>query len=147
MRYSKKRKSGQYTGVWTAAGILAAAGLLIYGMYALGMFSPAGEEATEPVSEGEQIADLADCLTASGARMYGAYWCPHCQSQKAAFGDAVDRITYVECADEETGDQVQVCADAKVASYPTWIFGDGSRLTGERSFWELARKSGCDWGG
>jgi len=29
--------------------------------------------------------EFAQCLTDKGVKMYGAYWCPHCQAQKALF--------------------------------------------------------------
>ena len=45
-----------------------------------------------------QAADLAKRLGAAGAKMYGAFWCSHCQEQKAAFGAAAQRdLPYVEC--------------------------------------------------
>ncbi|MDR5696083.1 MAG: vitamin K epoxide reductase family protein, partial [Armatimonadota bacterium] len=40
---------------------------------------------------------LAKHLAASGAKFYGAYWCPHCTEQKRMFGDAARYLTYVEC--------------------------------------------------
>lgn len=108
----------------------------------------AGESAPRPSEKSSPEAALADCLTASGARLYGAEWCPHCQAQKAAFGDAVGLLNFIECADDSAPNgQSADCAAARINSYPTWVFGDGTRLTGERSMWELARKSGCEWGG
>jgi len=34
----------------------------------------------ETVDTGDAAAELAlaECLTESGAKFYGAYWCPHC---------------------------------------------------------------------
>lgn len=90
------------------------------------------------------IAGLAECLTAKGAKMYGAVWCSHCARQKKAFGEAFAKIDYVECA--EPGDpraQTAACQAAGVTVYPTWTFADGSRLTGEVSFESLAAQAGC----
>jgi glutaredoxin len=93
-------------------------------------------------------AKLADCLTASGAKVYGASWCPHCRRQKEAFGDAVDRLNYIECVDKTTATgQAVACTEAKITSLPTWIFGDGTRETGRRPLDYLAEKSGCEWDG
>ena len=39
---------------------------------------------------------LAAHLRASGAKMYGAFWCSHCADQKEEFGSGAD-IPYVEC--------------------------------------------------
>jgi hypothetical protein len=42
---------------------------------------------------------LAQCLADKGATFYGAYWCPHCNNQKLAFGSrASKKLPYVECA-------------------------------------------------
>ena len=48
-----------------------------------------------------QAADLAKKLKAAGAKMYGAFWCSHCQEQKVAFGkEAQEDLPYVECFPE-----------------------------------------------
>ena len=45
-----------------------------------------------------QAGDLARRLKAAGAKMYGAFWCSHCQEQKAEFGAAAQAdLPYVEC--------------------------------------------------
>jgi hypothetical protein len=59
---------------------------------------------------------FAKCLTAKGLTMYGAVWCPHCQDQKALFGDSFKYIKYVECPDN-----TQLCIDKNIQGYPTWI--------------------------
>lgn len=90
---------------------------------------------------------LAECLTEKGVTFYGAYWCPHCTAQKKLFGRAMSKVTYVECA--IPGDpraQTQACKDANIEGYPTWVFPDGSRLSGEVSLQRLAEKSGCAYG-
>jgi len=30
-------------------------------------------------------SEFAKCLTQKGAKMYGTFWCPHCQNQKKEF--------------------------------------------------------------
>jgi len=148
MRYSKSRRHDGTKKFLTGVVVLAIVAIASFVVYGSGLFGPgtAEEAAGAPLTEEQRISALADCLTASGTRLYGASWCPHCQNQKAAFGAAMDRIAYVECADAQgENGRSAACAEAKVASYPTWIFGDGTRLTGERSFWELARQSGCEW--
>jgi thiol-disulfide isomerase/thioredoxin len=86
--------------------------------------------------------DFAQCITDSGAKFYGAYWCPHCQTQKQMFGKSAKKLPYVECAKNQS-EQTQVCIDQNVQSYPTWEFSDGSRVTGEQTFDELAAKTSC----
>lgn len=97
--------------------------------------------------EADIKAPLAQCLTDKGVKMYGAYWCPHCAKQKKLFGAAFGKVTYVECAvPGDSRKQTQACQDADIASYPTWIFPDGTRTTGEQSLEALAKKAGCPWG-
>ncbi|MFH1400946.1 MAG: hypothetical protein ABIH41_05485, partial [Nanoarchaeota archaeon] len=38
------------------------------------------------------LDDFARCLTQSGATMYGASWCPHCNDQKEMFGSSVHLV-------------------------------------------------------
>lgn len=90
-----------------------------------------------------QYDALAACLTDSGAKFYGAFWCPACQSQKKAFGKSQDLLPYVECSTPDGKGQVQLCKDKNIASYPTWEFADGSRLSGVVEIEELAEKSSC----
>jgi len=87
---------------------------------------------------------FAQCLTDKGAKMYGAYWCTHCKDQKEMFADSVSKITYIECAQPGDPNSVtQQCKEAGVEGYPTWIFADGSKLTGTQALSALAEKTGC----
>jgi Zn ribbon nucleic-acid-binding protein len=89
-----------------------------------------------------QLDAFAQCLGDKGAKFYGAYWCPHCQAQKALFGKSKDKLPYVECAAEGKA-QADECATAGVEGYPTWIFADSSRESGELTLEKLAQKTGC----
>jgi len=86
---------------------------------------------------------FAQCLSDSGAKFYGAFWCPHCQEQKAMFGISEKLLPYEECSLPNGQGQLQVCTDKGVESYPTWEFADGSRLLGTQSFEALAEKTAC----
>ena len=96
----------------------------------------------ETVDTGDAAAELAlaECLTESGAKFYGAYWCPQCEDQKAMFGSAIDAAPYVECTEFEAE-----CNAAGITGYPTWIFGDGTVVQGSQSFEALASYSGCEY--
>lgn len=75
--------------------------------------------------------------------MYGAYWCPHCATQKDYFGGAVSRIPYVECDPEGLRTQADICQQAGITAYPTWIIEDGYYL-GAQPLGKLARLSGFE---
>lgn len=87
------------------------------------------------------LDDFAKCLSEKGARMYGSYLCSHCNNQKALFGSSWKFVNYVECA--TTPDGEAACRAAGVRAYPTWVFGDGTRVEGEQSIKQLGAKSGC----
>ncbi len=89
-----------------------------------------------------KLDEFAQCLKASGAKFYGAFWCPHCQEQKAEFGTSAQYLPYIECSNADNS-QTQTCIDKKIESYPTWIFKDGSIQTGKLSLETLAGKTGC----
>ena len=72
--------------------------------------------------------------------MYGAYWCPHCQEQKAMFSEAAAMLPYVECDPQGSGARPDLCEQASVKSFPTWVIGD-QRLVGTQSLGALARAS------
>lgn len=91
-----------------------------------------------------QYAELAQCLTEKDVKMYGAFWCPHCESQKKLFGDDFRYITYVECDPRgENGDR-EACLKAGVERYPTWIFPGQEPIIGEQEPAALAKKANCE---
>lgn len=89
-----------------------------------------------------KLDSFAQCLKSSGAEFYGAFWCPHCQEQKKEFGSSEQYLPYIECSNPDNT-QTQVCIDKKIESYPTWIFKDGSILSGKLSLETLAEKTQC----
>ena len=86
---------------------------------------------------------FAQCLKDKGAKFYGAFWCPHCQAQKALFGSSKRLLPYEECSTPDAMGQLQKCTDIGIQSYPTWMFADNSTSTGELSLQQLADKTGC----
>lgn len=87
---------------------------------------------------------FAQCLTDKGTKMYGAWWCPHCENEKKKFGKSWKLIDYIECSNPDGNEQLQVCTDAGIKSYPVWEFASGKRLEGETSFAQLSAESGCE---
>lgn len=95
-------------------------------------------------SAGEEYNEFAQCLTDNNVKMFGAFWCPHCQNQKKLFGVSWNRINYIECSTPDGNSQTQICIDEGIRSYPTWEFADGSRVNGELTLQELSARSGCE---
>lgn len=87
--------------------------------------------------------DFAQCINDSGAIFYGAFWCSHCQAQKALFGRAAGNLPYVECSTADSQRQTAICQQKKIRGYPTWVYPDGSVQSGEVSLEELAEKTSC----
>ncbi len=99
------------------------------------------EAASEPVEAKEIV--LAKCMTASGAKLYTASWCGHCQNQKEAFGEGLQYLDNIECA--AFGGWAQECTDAGVKAVPTWIFGDGTTRSGNTPLATLASLTNCTY--
>lgn len=85
---------------------------------------------------------FTQCLKSSGAEFYGAFWCPHCNEQKDEFGSSKRYLPYIECSNPDNT-QTQICIDKKIEGYPTWIFADGTSLSGKQSLEILAEKTKC----
>ena len=101
----------------------------------------ATRKSTAALASTAAIADLAAHLKKIGAKMYGAYWCPHCTRQKAMFGNASADIPYVECDPRGENPQPQQCRAAGIKGYPTWEI-NGKQFVGVQSLEELAEVSG-----
>lgn len=86
---------------------------------------------------------FAQCLKDKGAVFYGSEWCSHCNNQKAMFGSAAGFLPYVECSTSNGMGEAEICVQNNIEAYPTWVFADGLRETGEMSFSKLAEKTGC----
>jgi len=86
---------------------------------------------------------FAQCLKKQGVIFYGAFWCPHCQRQKSLFASAAKDLPYTECSTPDGKAQLSICIQNNIHIYPTWVFTDGSRLTGETPLDQLASKTGC----
>lgn len=87
--------------------------------------------------------ELAMCIEKSGAKFYGAFWCPHCQDQKALFGKSAEFLPYVECSTPDGNEQNELCKEAGIENYPTWVFPNGTQAGGGQTLEELAEKTGC----
>jgi hypothetical protein len=88
---------------------------------------------------------FAKCLKDRGVKMYGAWWCPHCQEQKERFGASFKLVNYVECGVEgDTSERTQVCKDEGIQHYPTWQFPPtGERVERVFTMEELSDRTTC----
>lgn len=92
-------------------------------------------------TSGKAEIDLAKHLTATGAKKYGAFWCPHCYEQKQLFGkEAFAEINYFECDPQGKNPQREACVAAGIQSFPTWEI-DGKFYPGTKTAEELAKLS------
>ncbi len=115
--------------------------LLIGGLHL--HYSGVFDEAAGP--EDPQLQALAVHLTETGAKFYGAYWCPRCQEQKAVFKASAKRLPYVECSSGGRGSPLTPpCVANDIRSYPTWIIDD-KRFTGLQTPRTLAGAAGFTW--
>jgi len=114
--------------IWSIVGVVIIAGIL----FLISKNSKPGK-----------LDEFAQCLKDKGAVFYGAFWCPHCQNQKAMFGASQKLLPYVECSTPDGKAQLAVCQEKKIAGYPTWEFADGSKESGEVSLEKLAEKTNC----
>jgi thiol-disulfide isomerase/thioredoxin len=97
-----------------------------------------------------KLDDFAKCINDTGTvTFYGAFWCPHCQAQKARFGKSAQYLPYVECSTPNGQGQLQVCKNIGVGTYPTWVFATSTvmasttTITGEMELADLAEKTSC----
>ena len=119
-------------GRWSDLGQLVFRGVitaLLVGLVGLGWAA----SADQPVAQSGRAAPavvsasspakiaLAEHLTSMGARVFTAYWCPHCHDQKEAFGkEAAAKLQVIECAEDGANSQAQLCKQQGVQGFPSW---------------------------
>jgi len=121
---------------WIAIGVLAVVLLGIFISYS------SYQSAQTALAPGA-LDSFVQCIKDKGITFYGAFWCPHCQRTKAEFGDSASKLPYVECSTPDGQGQTQVCIDKGIQQYPTWMFPDGTTLTGEHTLQELSDAFQC----
>jgi len=149
---------------WEDAGQLLFTGVLV-GMVALigtlAVYAPiasqrtptGGDEVTITSGNGQVFftikntsgpaeIELARHLKQIGAKLYVAYWCPHCYEQKELFGkQALKELPYIECAADGVNPQPEKCVAAKIEGFPTWEI-NGKKVSGTQTLKDLADLSG-----
>jgi uncharacterized membrane protein len=100
-----------------------------------------------PGPEDPWVRGLAEHLSKTDAKFYGASWCPHCNHQKELFGSSVKRLPYIECSPGgRQAPQADVCKAKNIKGYPTWII-NGERYEDVLELGTLAKLSKYDYKG
>ena len=90
---------------------------------------------------------LAQCIVDSGAKLYSAWWCPHCSDQKDAFGNSFKILdkegVHVECSPGGIRYFSEFCKSQGVSGTPTWAFPDGTKQSGKLPLEVIAQKTNC----
>jgi glutaredoxin len=93
---------------------------------------------SQEISKNDYIdSTLGQCLTEKEVIMYGAYWCPHCQTQKELFKEDWKNVNYFECEDD-----IDYCIKKGIKAYPTWEI-EGKQYTGVKELSELSLLTDC----
>ena len=72
-------------------------------------------------TSGESELELARHLKSTGAKIYTAWWCPHCHEQKQLFGkEATAELDNIECDPRGKNAAPDLCKAAKIEGFPTW---------------------------
>ena len=95
-----------------------------------------------PGKPGELDA-FTQCISDSGAKYYGAFWCPNCKNQEARFGRSAGLLPRIECSTPDGRGQLPVCQEAGIEGYPTWVFSNGEKELGDLSLERLSELTGC----
>lgn len=103
---------------------------------------PRAEGESVIAAEGEAAQDLvafAKALTASGARFYGAAWCPHCTITKELFQDGANFLPFIEVTNLDSPVTLNAVGDGTdttlnptgvpITSFPTWEFSSTQLAT------------------
>ena len=90
-----------------------------------------------------ELDGFAQCIADSGAKYYGAFWCPNCKNQEAMFGRSAKLLPRIECSTPDGKRQVPICNEANIEGYPAWDFADGTRVMGTQSLESLSEKTSC----
>lgn len=100
-----------------------------------------------PPSAGEasvvanDLVAFAKALAAANVKFYGAAWCPHCTATKNLFEDGGKYLPFIEVTNPDKTPNAIATAN-NITTYPTWVFQDGSRLTGEQTLAAISAAAG-----
>ncbi|MEB3304454.1 MAG: vitamin K epoxide reductase family protein [Cyanobacteriota bacterium] len=128
-------------------GVLVSLAVVVFGMgWATALDRPENATAkgmAPPITTPSSPAAiaLAKHLSAKGAVMYTAYWCPHCREQKELFGkEGTAALKIVECAPDGHNSQAALCEKKQIKGFPSWEI-NGTVDSGVKPLAKLAAMS------
>ena len=95
-----------------------------------------------PSKPGE-LDSFAQCIADRGAIFWGAFWCPHCNDQKALFGRSAKLLPYKECSTPDGRGQTAECTEAGITGYPAWDIPGQERISGLIELSRLSELTSC----
>ena len=131
-RQQERQQEGQPNALWPKVAIVVAVVAILAGLLWFLRHK-----------QSSRLDAFARCLSDKGAKMYGAYWCPHCSDQKEMFGSSFQYAPYIECGIKGSRNLSPVCTQANVKHFPTWEFADGARVEGAHPLEFLGQATGC----
>ena len=131
-RQQERQQEGQPNALWLKVAIVAVVVAIIAGLLWFVRHK-----------QNRHMDAFARCLGDRGAKMYGAYWCPHCSDQKEMFGSSFEYAPYIECGIKGSRSLNPVCTQANIKHFPTWEFADGTRVEGAHALEFLGQTTGC----
>ena len=84
------------------------------------------------------LSAFAQRLRDNGVTLYGAAWDATTTAQRQLFGDGSQFLNFVEVTNPNHTFNATATANNITATSPTWIFSNGSRLTGTQTLAALA---------
>lgn len=104
--------------------------------------SPEGE--SDPEGEhGDDLVAFAKALADTSTILYGANWHAETSQQRRIFEDGGKYLPYVNVTNADRSPN-EIAIQNNITVYPTWVFPDGSRLTGTQSLATISQRSGVE---
>lgn len=104
---------------------------IFIGIAAIIFFTLSSEPKVELTDE-----QVAACI-GEKATLYVNLGCPHCEAQKEAFGDNVDKLEIYDCYYYGS-----LCQQEGIRAYPTWKIGN-KEVIGKQSIEMIRSVTGC----
>ncbi|MEE3718977.1 vitamin K epoxide reductase family protein [Tumidithrix elongata RA019] len=132
-----------FGNIWKDIGQLIFIGLIVGVVTLTGTLGVYASQNQLLAQSGTFQGRLVQHLRAIDAKMYGAFWCPHCRDQKELFGEAKKQIPYIECDPRGENPKTQLCQAKGIKGFPTWEIKNKLH-EGQKTLEELADLSGYE---